>query len=90
MKECLMTLEDWESSLYHLLKAQKKLVLSFETERGTLTGKIISVELGHEDFPSLMSVQDEITGERVLSFHQMIRVISHDKILWDIETASNK
>jgi len=41
MKEYLMTLEAWEPSLYDLLKAQKKLVLSFETERGALTGKII-------------------------------------------------
>jgi len=87
MKEYLMTLEAWEPSLYDLLKAQKKLVLSFETERGALTGKIISVELGHDEFPSLLSVDDEKTGERVVSFRQMVRIISHDKIIWDIENS---
>ena len=82
-----MTLAAWEPHLYDLLKAQKKLVLSFETERGALTGKIISVELGKDKFPSLLSVDDEKTGERVVSFNQMIRIISHDKILWDIENS---
>ena len=89
MKEYFMTLEDWEPSLYHLLKAQKKLVLSLETERGSLTGNIISVELGHEDFPSLISVQDEKTGERVLSFRQIISILAHDKILWDAESVKS-